>query len=41
MELWEVIVFPRDYEKYHHLMNTDAKVFIRGKATVEEVRTAS
>ena len=32
----EVIVFPRDYEKYHHLMNTDAKVFIRGKATVEE-----
>ena len=32
----EVIVFPRDYERSHHLMNTDAKVFIRGKATVEE-----
>lgn len=32
----EVIVFPKDYEKYHHLLNEDEKVFIRGKANVEE-----
>ncbi|MCI5872977.1 MAG: DNA polymerase III subunit alpha [Clostridiales bacterium] len=32
----EVIVFPRDYEKYHHLLNEDEKVFIRGRANVEE-----
>ncbi len=32
----EVIVFPRDYEKYHALMNEDEKVFIRGRANVEE-----
>ena len=32
----EVIVFPKDYEKYHDLMNEDEKVFIRGRANVEE-----
>ncbi len=32
----EVIIFPRDYEKYHHLLNEDEKVFIRGRANVEE-----
>ena len=32
----EVIIFPKDYEKYHHLLNEDEKVFIRGRANVEE-----
>ncbi len=32
----EIIVFPRDYEKYHHLLSEDEKVFIRGRASVEE-----
>lgn len=32
----EVIVFPRDYERYHALLNEDEKVFIRGHANVEE-----
>lgn len=32
----EVIVFPRDYEKYKSLLSPDDKVFIKGKATVEE-----
>lgn len=32
----EIIVFPRDYEKYHALLNEDEKVFIKGHANVEE-----
>ena len=32
----EVIIFPKDYDKYHHLLNEDEKVFIRGRANVEE-----
>lgn len=32
----EIIVFPRDYEKYSHLLNEDEKVFISGHANVEE-----
>ena len=32
----EVVVFPRDYEKNQALMHPDAKVFIRGRANVEE-----
>ena len=32
----EVIVFPRDYEKFHMLLNEDEKVFIRGRVNVEE-----
>jgi DNA polymerase-3 subunit alpha len=32
----EVIVFPRDYEKFNYLMLEEAKVFIRGRASVEE-----
>lgn len=32
----EVLVFPRDYEKNQALMQEEAKVFIRGKANVEE-----
>ena len=32
----EVIVFPRDYERYRDLLKEDEKVFIRGKATISE-----
>ncbi len=32
----EVVVFPRDYEKYSALLLEDAKVFIKGRASVEE-----
>ena len=32
----EVIVFPRQYERYHALMQEDSKVFILGHASVEE-----
>ncbi len=32
----EVIIFPRDYEKYRNLLSEDKKLFIRGKITVEE-----
>ena len=34
----EVVVFPRDYEKYSSMLLEDAKVFIRGRASVEEDR---
>lgn len=36
----EVIVFPRDYEKYKHLLEVDNRVLIRGKVAVEEDRPA-
>ena len=36
----EVIVFPRDYEKYRTLLEEDAKVFIQGRVTVEEDKPA-
>lgn len=32
----EVVVFPGDYERYGNLLMEDAKVFIRGRASVEE-----
>lgn len=32
----EVVVFPRDYEKSHALLKEEAKVFVRGRASVEE-----
>lgn len=32
----EIVVFPRDYEKYGSLLVEDARVFIRGRANVEE-----
>lgn len=32
----EVIVFPNSYEKYGNLLNEDEKVFITGRANVEE-----
>lgn len=36
----EVIIFPRDYEKYKHLLVEDNKILIRGKTNVEEDRDA-
>ena len=32
----EVIVFPKDYEKYSSLLNEDEKVFVEGRTSVEE-----
>ena len=32
----EVVVFPRDYERYAALLTEDEKVFVRGRASVEE-----
>ncbi len=34
----EVVVFPRDYERYSHLMEEDAKIFVRGHIAVEDER---
>ncbi|NLP17199.1 MAG: DNA polymerase III subunit alpha [Clostridiales bacterium] len=36
----EVIVFPKDFEKYKHMLETDTKVFIRGRTTIEEDKDA-
>ncbi len=36
----EIIVFPRDYEKYKIVLQEDSKVFIRGKVTAEEEKPA-
>lgn len=36
----EVILFPRDFEKYKHLIEPDQKIFVRGKVTVEEEKAA-
>ena len=32
----EVIVFPKDYEKYQQFMTLDEKIFVVGRATVED-----
>ena len=32
----EVIIFPRDYERYHTYLEEDAKIFVTGRANVEE-----
>ncbi|MBH1939268.1 DNA polymerase III subunit alpha [Mobilitalea sibirica] len=36
----EVIIFPRDYEKYKSMLSNDVKIFIRGKVTAEEEKAA-
>ncbi len=36
----EVIVFPRDFEKYKNMLEIDNKIFIRGRTTVEEDKDA-
>ena len=30
----EVILFPRDYEKYQNILQTDAKIFVQGRVSV-------
>jgi DNA polymerase-3 subunit alpha len=32
----EVVVFPRDYEQYAKLLMEDGKIFVRGRASLEE-----
>lgn len=32
----EIIIFPREYEKFQHYLNEDSKIFVVGKATVED-----
>ena len=32
----EVIVFPKTYEKYRHLLETDKKVFVTGRVSAED-----
>ena len=32
----EVIIFPRDYEKYQRYLNADEKVFVVGRASIED-----
>lgn len=32
----EIIIFPRDYERYHQLLEEDEKIFVRGRVSVEE-----
>lgn len=36
----EVVVFPRDYEQYSSLLTEDAKIFVRGRVSVEEDKDA-
>ena len=36
----EVIVFPRDFEKYANLLEEDSKVFVAGRVSVEEGKNA-
>lgn len=36
----EIIVFPKDYETYRSLLETDRKVFVKGRTTVEEDKPA-
>ncbi len=36
----EIIVFPRDYEKYKIVLQEDSKIFVRGKVTAEEEKPA-
>lgn len=36
----EVIIFPREYERYHSIIVEEGKLFIRGRATVEEDKPA-
>lgn len=36
----EIVVFPRDYEKYGPLLAEDAKIFVKGRISVEEDKDA-
>ena len=32
----EVIVFPREFNKYQHLLKEDAKIFVKGNTSISE-----
>ncbi len=32
----EIVIFPNSYEKYHHLLKEDEKIFVKGHASIEE-----
>ncbi len=36
----EVIIFPKNYDKYKALLSEDQKIFVRGKVTAEEEKAA-
>lgn len=36
----EVIIFPKDFDKNKHMLDVDAKIFIRGRVTMEEDKDA-
>lgn len=36
----EIIIFPRDYEKYKYMIDVDEKVLVKGKVAVEEDKPA-
>jgi len=36
----EIIVFPRDYEKYRNILTEDAKVLVKGRVSAEEDKAA-
>ncbi|HWT73608.1 MAG TPA: DNA polymerase III subunit alpha [Mobilitalea sp.] len=36
----EVIIFPKDYEKFKAMLELDQKIFVRGKVSVEEEKPA-
>ena len=38
--LVEIVVFPKDYEKYKYLLSADNKVFVKGRVSVEEDKPA-
>lgn len=36
----EIIIFPKDFEKYKNLLEVDQKIFIKGRVTIEEEKPA-
>lgn len=36
----EVVVFPKDYAKYHSLLETESKLFVKGRISVQNERDA-
>ncbi len=34
----EIIIFPKDFERYHAKLEIDAKIFVQGRANIEEDR---
>lgn len=36
----EIIIFPKDFEKYKNMLEIDQKIFIKGRVTIEEEKPA-